>query len=115
MFQLLEMRPLHAPEAEPDVTVPAEYGTDLLFELETDQASEETTEHTDFDSAGALGLVADGRRRGSQEDEPEDEDFFELEDEEDEEEDEEEFFDDDFEDEDEEDEDLEDLEDEDED
>ena len=75
MFQLLEMRPLHAPEVEPDVTVPAEYGTDLLFELETDQEPVETTEHIEFDSAGALGLMADGRL-GSQEDEPEDEDFF---------------------------------------
>jgi hypothetical protein len=112
MFQLLEMRPLHAPDVEPDLTVPAEYGTDLLLEDDTDQETEETTAPDEFENA--LGLRADGRRR-NQEDEADDDDFFELEDDEDEEEDEDEFFDDDFEDEEDEDEDLEDFEDEDED
>ena len=114
MFQLLEMRPLHVPDAEPSITLPAEYGTDLLFENDTDQETEETMELNESECGGALGLKADGRRRG-QDDEADDEDFFDLEDEDDEEEDEEEFFDEDFEDEEDEDEDLEDFEDEDED
>ncbi len=114
MFQLLEMRPLHVPDAEPEFAMPAEFGTDLLFEDDTDQETEKTTEPERSENEGVLGLRADGRRRGG-EDEGDDDDFFEFEEEGEDEEEEEEFFDEDFEDEDEEDDDLEEFEDEDED